>query len=47
MNAINTVETLELNAEIAAEQAQEAQVESLSIAELDMIGGGTTVASWY
>ena len=47
MNATNTVETLELNAEIAAELAQETQVESLSIAELDMIGGGTTVASWY
>lgn len=47
MNANTTLETLELNAEIAAEQNEATKVESLSIAEMDMIGGGSTVASFY
>lgn len=47
MNANATLETLELNAEIAAEQAEETKVESLSIVEMDMIGGGNVGASWY
>ena len=47
MNANTTIETLKINADVAAEQTEETTVESLSIAELDMIGGGHVIASFY
>lgn len=47
MNANATLETLTINADIAAVPTEETTVESLSIAEMDMIGGGSSVASFF